>query len=175
MPTPSRLRRLDTLVDMPLYRFSRLLAEAGALVVRVCEGRFGITRREWRVLSYLALHDGAPPTELSRRAALDKALTSRVVASLSEKGLVVRVTKPSDRRRALIYLTERGRQIHDEVLPLARRINQEVLAALSDEEVDRLDDMLDRLQARAEAVVAEHDAALPRAVRHRGRLRGPVG
>lgn len=175
MPEPSRLRRLNTLVDMPLYRISRLLAEAGSLVVRVCEGRFGITRREWRVISYLAPTDGLPPSALARCAGLDKPLTSRVINSLLDKGLAVRIPKPSDRRHAIVQLTAEGRRIHDEVLPLTRRINAELLKALSDEEIDWLDGVLDRLQARAETVVATFDAELPRAQRHRGRVRRGAG
>ena len=159
---------------MPLYRISRLLAEAGSLVVRVCEGRFGITRREWRLMSYLALSGGVPPSELARCAGLDKARTSRVIASLLEKRLIVRTPKPSDRRQAIVQLTDEGRRIHDEVLPLTRRINQELLAVLSDDEVDWLDGVLDRLQARAETVVATFDAELPRARRHVGGARRPV-
>ena len=173
MSSPSRLGQLETLVDMPLYRFSRLLAEAGSLVVRLCEGRFGITRREWRLLSYLAAHPDIPPSELARLAGLDKAQSSRGVASLLEKQLVTRDHHPADRRRAKLTLTARGRQIHDELLPMTRSINQQLLAGLSDAELVQLDQLLDRLQAQAEAVVSSYDAELPRAVRHRGRLRGP--
>jgi len=173
MSPPSRLRQLDTLIDMPLYRFSRLLAEAGSLIVRLCEGRFGITRREWRLLSYLAAHPGLPPSELARLAGLDKAQSSRGVASLLDKQLVVRHVDPLDRRRATLALTPRGQHIHDELLPLTRDINQALLAELSDAEVDMLDQLLERLQTRAETVVAGFDAELPRALRHRGRLRGP--
>lgn len=158
---------------MPLYRFSRLLAEAGSLVVRLCEGRFGITRLEWRLLSYLAAHPGLPPSKLARLAGLDKAQSSRGVASLLDKHLVVRASDPSDGRRATLELTERGHQIHDELLPLTRHINQQLLAGLSDAEMDALDQLLDRLQARAEGLVASYDAEWPRAMRRRGRLRGP--
>jgi DNA-binding MarR family transcriptional regulator len=172
MPPPSRLRQLESLADMPLYRFSRLLAEAGSLVVRLCEGRFGITRREWRLISYLAAQPGLPPSELARLAGLDKAQSSRCVASLLDKQLVVRISDPSDGRRATLELTEKGQHIHDALLPLARELNRELLAGLTPAEVDALDQLLDRLQAQAEALVASHDAELPRALRHRGRLRG---
>ena len=57
---------------------------------------------------------------------------------------------------------------------MTRRINQELLAVLSDDEVDWLDGVLDRLQARAETVVATFDAELPRARRHVGGARRPV-
>ena len=36
-----------------LYRMHRLTSLAGAMVVRLCEGDFGITRCEWRILALL--------------------------------------------------------------------------------------------------------------------------
>ena len=52
MPSP-RLSAPQGLDDLLLYRLSRLLGVAGAPVIRLCEGQFGITRREWRVLALL--------------------------------------------------------------------------------------------------------------------------
>lgn len=173
MSFPSRLRQLETLADMPLYQFSRLLSEAGSLVVRLCEGRFGITRREWRLLSYLATHPGLPPSALTKLAGVDKAQSSRGVTSLINKHLVTRICDPADGRRATLNLTERGRQVHDELLPMVRDINRELLAGLSDAEVDTLDSLLNRLQARAEQLVTNHDAEIPRTLRHRGQMREP--
>jgi hypothetical protein len=46
---------------MLLFRLSRLLAVGGAAVVRLCEGRYGITRREWAVLSLLWEQQGQSP------------------------------------------------------------------------------------------------------------------
>ena len=49
----SRLAQPAALDDLLLYRLSRLLAVGGSPVIRLCEGRFGITRREWRVRALL--------------------------------------------------------------------------------------------------------------------------
>ena len=40
------LTRPDTLDDLLNYRLMRLFAVSGAPVVRLCEGRYGIARRE---------------------------------------------------------------------------------------------------------------------------------
>jgi hypothetical protein len=53
-PVASRLGRPETLDDLLLYRMARLPSVAGSMVIRLCEGRFGITRREWRLLGVLA-------------------------------------------------------------------------------------------------------------------------
>jgi hypothetical protein len=46
-----------SLGELLLFRLSRLLAIGGSLVIKLCEGRFGITRREWRLLATLASRD----------------------------------------------------------------------------------------------------------------------
>lgn len=45
--------RPATVDDLLNYRLSCLLASSGAMVTRLCEGRYGITRREWRLVALL--------------------------------------------------------------------------------------------------------------------------
>nr|MBA2673675.1 MarR family transcriptional regulator [Ramlibacter sp.] len=66
-----RLAEPAALDDLLLYRISRLRAVAGGMVVRLCEGRFGITWREWRVLALLAQEEGLLSSQLAERAQLD--------------------------------------------------------------------------------------------------------
>ncbi|MEG2632758.1 MAG: MarR family transcriptional regulator, partial [Comamonas sp.] len=54
MPSPSALQNPTSLDELLLFRIGRLLAIAGAPVIRLCEGQYGITRREWRLIAVLA-------------------------------------------------------------------------------------------------------------------------
>lgn len=165
-----RLGHPAALDDLLLYRLSRLLATAGSMIIRLCEGRYGITRREWRVLALLAQDEGLLSSQLADRAQLDRARTSKAITSLVAKNLLRRDTRPSDRRQAALALTDEGRALYAALFPQVQEINCELLAALSAEEVSRLDGMLDRLQCKADAMVAQ--AELPKADRRRGgRLR----
>jgi len=166
-PAASRLQAPRTLDDLLLYRINRLLGVAGSLVIRLCEGRFGITRREWRVLALLAHEDGLLSSQLAERAQLDRARTSRAVTTLVAKGLVQRQTPPGDRRQALLALTPQGTALHGAMFPLVCDLNRELLALLDDAQVAQLDHMLDGLQQRAGQLVVRA-AALPRADRRRG-------
>lgn len=160
------LREPSGLDDLLLYKLSRLLAVGGSMVIRLCEGRFGITRREWRVIARLALEQDLLSSELAERIQLDRARTSRAVTSLVAKKLVRRQAGVSDRRQARVALTEKGRTLHAALFPQVAEINRGLLAPLSAEEVRRLDAMLGSLQARAEAMVEA--AELPKADRRRG-------
>ena len=135
--------------DLLLYRLYRIHATAGPLVVRMCERDHGITRREWRVLSCLADVEGVQSSELAVRAMLDRARTSRAITSLTDKGLVRREPRPSDRREVHVFLTEQGRRVYAEVFPRIAAIQRDLLSPFSDEERRQFSDHLARLQASA--------------------------
>ncbi|MDM0074280.1 MarR family transcriptional regulator [Variovorax sp. J2P1-59] len=157
--------------DLLLYRLSRLLAVAGSMVIKLCEGRFGITRREWRLLATLASRGELSSSQLADHAQLDRARTSKAVGSMVAKGLVSREHPAGDRRQVLLRLTERGHGLYDELFPLVTQINAELLGALDAAAVERLDDSLRLLQLRAERMADE--AVLPKADRGR-RSTGPA-
>ena len=154
MPTPS-LRQPKTLDDMVLYRLWQLNARAGKLVMRMCEAEFGVTRREWRLLSYLARHDGVLPSELAEYSGLDRARTSRAISSLVDKHLVRRQPRPQNRREVLLSLTDAGRDLHDRLLPRVAAINGQLMSGLSEDEARVLGGLLQRLQAQAEAMAGQ--------------------
>lgn len=156
------LRPLD---DLLLYRTSRLLSVAGGMVIRLCEGRFGITRREWRLLATLASQGALGSSQLAAHAQLDRARTSKAVSSLVKKGMVARDKPAGDRRHVRLCLTAEGSALYAQLYPLVAAINAELLGALGAGEVALLDDMLQRLHARGEAMVAAAD--LPKADRRR--------
>lgn len=171
-PTPStppghRLAHPQAANDLLMYRLNRLLAVAGSLVVRLCEGGYGITRREWGLLMVLAQHPGMPPAELAQRLGLDRARTSRAITSLLAKKLITRNAMPGDRRQAVLSLTPAGQTVHDGLFPQVKALNQDLLAGLSAEAVAGLDQALADMQQRAEALVATR-TDVPRTYRLRG-------
>ena len=128
------LRDPAALDDLLLYRLSRLLAVGGSMVIRLCEGRFGITRREWRVIARLAEEEELLSSELAERIQLDRARTSRAVTSLVAKKLVRRQAGTSDRRHARLALTDKGRALYAALFPLVCEINRGLLSPLSADE-----------------------------------------
>jgi len=170
----ARLEQPAAIDDLLLYRMSRLLSVAGSMVIRLCEGRFGITRREWRVIAMLAVDENLLSSELAERAQLDRARTSRAITSLVAKKLVRRETGVADRRQARLALTSSGRELYEALFPLVCEINQDLLRALPAADVQKLDAALASVQLQADRLVAE--AHLPKADRRRGgRARTAMG
>jgi DNA-binding MarR family transcriptional regulator len=172
---PQRLRRPHVLGDLLIYRLGRLYATAGAMTLRVCEGEFGIPRREWRLLAVLGETGELQPSDLATRAELDRARTSRALAGLQTKGLVERQAVASDRRLARVALTAQGRDLHARMLPRVAAINGALLAGLGDDSVAQLDVLLEALQRRALQLLEA--SAWPKADRRLGgsrRLKVPA-
>jgi DNA-binding MarR family transcriptional regulator len=164
--TPSTLLEPRALDELLLYRLMRLQATAGALVVRYCEGQYGITRREWRIIAVLAAKGPMGSSELAEHAHLDRSRTSKAVTALAQKNLLSRTIGLGDARYIRLALTATGLATHRSLFPLVSQINRDVLAGLNSHEVGLFDDILARLQQSAEALSAKSTA--PLADRRRG-------
>lgn len=164
-----------TVDDLLNYRLNRLLASSGALVTRICEGRYGITRREWRLICILADHGAMSPSQLAERSHLERPRVSRHVSDLVTKKLFARIVNPDDRRRAWVDITPRGRDLHAEFFPQSVQLNNLVLATLSASELAAFDQALTKLTSAAEALFKSHPLPERADRRHGGRRRGSVG
>jgi DNA-binding MarR family transcriptional regulator len=163
----NRLAHPRSLPDMLLYRINRLRAVGGAIVLRFCEGQFGITRREWVVIALLVNQDGATSSELAARAELTKSAISKALGSLGQKGLVTRSAQPGDHRFARLSLSDAGKALYGEILPLVEEVNRDLMSCLSPQQVSELDTTIAQLETQA-SFMAERMGTLPKADRRRG-------
>lgn len=160
------LTQPQSISDLLLFRINRLLSVGGAPVIRLCEGAYGISRREWRLLAAMADAGGLMPSQLAQHARLDRARTSKAITSLVQKKLVQREVQLGDKRKALVHLTASGRALYATLFPQVLMIHHELLGVLTPAEVALLDGLLDKLQASADGV-PEHVGG-PKADRRRG-------
>ncbi|MFF7451706.1 MULTISPECIES: MarR family transcriptional regulator [unclassified Streptomyces] len=94
----------------------------------------GLCASDFEVLDVLA--DGGRATgdcsyrvqEISERVHLSQSALSRLIARLEKDGLVERALCPEDRRGVRVALTEKGRTLHGEVLPVQRAVLTTMLA-----------------------------------------------
>src|SRR5919109_5341250 len=130
--------RLSWTIDRETYTpaFLALIANAlswrgSALYMR----HFGVGINEWKIISALGNHPGAMAAEVSTVLGLNKAVVSRCVRTLSDKGLVA--VEVTDGRRGL-YLTRAGVELHDRIMPVALEREAVLLSGFSDEEIVQL-------------------------------------
>jgi DNA-binding MarR family transcriptional regulator len=140
--------------------------------VRLGEGRYGVARNEWRMVAALVEHGPQSPTALHERIDCDAGRASRVVAGLVEKGLVARRTHCEDKRRATLSATTAGKALYAELLPQLLRINERLMAVLSESEADLLEEFLERLTRNARRIQKDGDDGIEvRADRRHGGAR----
>ncbi|WP_426688268.1 MarR family winged helix-turn-helix transcriptional regulator [Rhodanobacter ginsengiterrae] len=127
------------------YRLSILSNTISQAIADDYQRRYDISVTEWRVMAVLARFDGLSAREVAERTAMDKVAVSRALARLVASGRVDRATHDNDKRRSVLSLTEAGWAMHDEVAPMARARERDVLAKLDAEEQRWLTRILDKL------------------------------
>ncbi|MEU1485824.1 MarR family winged helix-turn-helix transcriptional regulator [Streptomyces sp. NPDC005752] len=136
--TPDRLSR----------RASRLLSQ---LTVRsdrlITEGLARADARKWHYAVLASLQDHGPGSqaELSGRSGIYRSDIVGVLNELSERDLIERAPDPTDRRRNIITISDRGSRhlrLLDKVLD---DLHDELLAPLGPDERDRFVQVLTRL------------------------------
>lgn len=126
-----------------------LLADVPRLMRREFDARarqIGVTRVQWQVLSMLSQHEGIHQVGLAERLDVESITLCRMVDRLQEADLVERRANPADRRAWCLYLTERARQLLDELRPLALSLMDEALMGLSAPEKEQLHGLLERVR-----------------------------
>jgi DNA-binding MarR family transcriptional regulator len=73
--------------------------------------------------------------------------TASALNNMERKGFVRRLRNRTDRRVVNVFLTERGRALRRELLPLAADVNDIAVRGLSVDELGRLRALLGKLQA----------------------------
>lgn len=125
-----------------LYRRSQLF------VVEACQ-KMNLTFSEYILLLRVFDNEGAKQDELASMLYLDKAVVTRTVNMLQEKGLIYRQQDELDRRVKHIFLTEQGKAKHKYLQSVLNTWVEHLVEGMSKDEADTLFSNLHRLVDRA--------------------------
>ena len=142
------------LEDFLPYKLAILSHTVSSLVARVYDKSFGLTIPEWRVIAIVGRFQGLSAVEVAERTMMDKVAVSRAVTKLIKRGRIEREFADADRRRSILNLSEEGKRVHDEVAPLALKMEEDLLHGLTADEVGTLNTVIERLLARARFISA---------------------
>lgn len=117
--------------------------------------RWGLSIPEWRVMAVLGDVGALTQRDLTRRTLMDKVAVNRACKGLEERALAERTPNESDGRSHLLDLTDEGRQMHSEIMPLAKEMEQRLFAGFTEEELALFRTLLDRSRKQAEDLDAE--------------------
>lgn len=129
------------------YRLSVLSNRISADIAQFYQRRFGLAVTEWRAMAVLGRFPGISAMEVADKTAMDKVAVSRAVNGLLERGLLEREFQENDRRRSMLRLSPAGRQVFEQIVPLALQLEASLLANLAADERALLAALLDKLDA----------------------------
>ncbi|APE27074.1 MarR family winged helix-turn-helix transcriptional regulator [Aurantiacibacter gangjinensis] len=112
--------------------------------------RWGLSIPEWRVMAVIGDAGGMTQRDLTRRTLMDKVAVNRACKGLEERALAERTPNEADGRSHLLDLTDAGRAMHAEIMPLAREIERQLFDGFSQDELDLFRSLLERARSRAE-------------------------
>jgi DNA-binding MarR family transcriptional regulator len=131
------------------YRLARLSSTVSATIARAYDKEFGLSIPEWRVIAVLGRFPGLSAVEVAEQTFLDKVAVSRAVTKLIKSGRIDRQFADADRRRSILNLSEKGREVHDGVAKLALSFEDDLLAGLDVADVEQFDAVMDQLLEQA--------------------------
>ncbi len=141
------------------YRLTKLSGFVSRSLSRLYSEQFDLTIQEWGIIAILGSEGEMTASQIGDLASLDKVNVSRAVDRLEKAGRVRRKTLLRDRRSSVLSLTEEGQTVLARIVPLAQAYEDRLLADFSAEEIELMDDILNRLDRKAARL---HDIMLSR-------------
>jgi MarR family transcriptional regulator for hemolysin len=99
----------------------------------------------WLILTSLKHGQWTAQLDLARSLGIESPTLTRHLENLEKNGLVVRRPSESDRRATQVELTQAGEEAHERMLSAVIAFNRRLQAGISRDELERLDDLLERL------------------------------
>jgi len=108
----------------------------------------GLTIEQFRVLDLLAEGEGYATGEVAQAVMLSLPSATRVLDKMVNGALIYRAPDARDRRKVLIFVSDRGLQVLDQLRANVRLHEREIAELFGGRETERLVSMLERLVTR---------------------------
>ncbi|WP_417209819.1 MarR family winged helix-turn-helix transcriptional regulator [Antarctobacter sp.] len=118
------------------YRLAVAADKTSEALARRYREQFGISIPEWRVLVHLGQPiDGAATVsvrDIEERVAMEKSKVSRAASRLEASGFIEKTVDAGDRRLVRLALTDKGRALMADLMPLATAYQQRIETQLGE-------------------------------------------
>jgi homoprotocatechuate degradation regulator HpaR len=106
-----------------------------------------VTEQQWRVLRALSHFGECEVTELARITFLHAPSLSRISRDLVRRGLIQRTSVATDRRRGIVSISKRGRDLIQAVAPDSAAGYSQIRRRFGAKRLEALQQMLQELEA----------------------------
>ncbi len=112
---------------------------------------YDITPEQWAVLNRLCMQKGITAKELAELTSKDQPTTVRILDKLQNKGYITRKDNPEDSRSFLIYLTQKGEECKDTLIPIEAEALKEVLRGIDKDQIEVVKFVLNQIYKNLES------------------------
>ena len=123
-------------------------------VDRLCTKRFvqnshkvglDISQDQWMVLGPIWKNEGISQKYISEYCGKDKTSVTKIIDTLEKKNIVVRVPDQLDNRVKRVVLSNKGKELFLNVMPVIEQTRDELRSGISDKEIESLKTVLTKL------------------------------
>lgn len=132
-----------------------LIGDISRLIRRTFDKRakaIGVTRPQWRVLTWLQRHEGINQSALAEMLELDAMTLCRMVDRLQAADMVERRPDPGDRRAWKLYLTGKGIALIEQLEPIGEQLLQEALHDVPEIQQEQLHHLLEQFRRNLQSI-----------------------
>ncbi len=130
-------------ITRKLLRFSNHVVNMRSERLRMLD----LTTVQSETLMYFCRNEGSNATDLKNYLNVSHQAARSIVSRLKEKGLLYSSASDKDGRNRSIYPTDEGKRVYQSLVNDGSSAGEELLGALSDEEKEILNRLIDKLNA----------------------------
>ncbi len=167
---PGERRQFDFSQYLP-YHLSFPVGTVSRVLAQAMQTRFGLKSAHWRIMALLGSRGPVSTRELATYLSTEKSAISRATTELIERGFVLRVLHPVDRRLLMLHFSPKGKRLFEQMTAVALDFEDTLLEHVTPEEIRLLDSALAKL--RSAALRFEAASGQPRVRRNAAKKAGP--
>lgn len=137
-------------MDMTGRKITKIAREVGKFTVQNMR-REGVGTAEFDVVHLVRHHPGITQTQVVQALNMDKGAAAKRVASLENKGYLIRKPNPADGRSQLLYATEAAEGLRNSKAHIEEVFYTWLLEGLDEGEARQFCDTLDKLYKKSKA------------------------
>lgn len=109
----------------------------------------GVTRSQWQMIAVVTRKPGVTQRTIAEALEISEASAGRLIDRLCAEGLLERRERDDDRRARAVYITEKAEPLLAKLAEIAVVNEERLFKGFTEEELDNLQDYLDRMHHNA--------------------------
>jgi len=106
---------------------------------------FPVTREQWIIIKYLWDRNGVSQQELANDLLKNKASITSLIENLEKREFVTRKTNAYDKRSKMVFLTEKGKNLRENINKLVQQTTGELTRGLDKDQLINAKEVLDKI------------------------------